>query len=324
MYAFVNCMRIFIAFLVITGSAAKHRRPFWIIGHMVNDIHQLKEFLKLGANAIEADVKFLAKGIPWQTYHGVPCDCFRICTKKSCIKSYLNYVRLLTTKKGKITEVAEFIVMLSIIISMYSHLIYNPRFSLLLLDLKTYQINAWDLKKAGKMFAHLLYFNLFDLKGKKSSLKVLLGVEKVSHKDFILGFLEETRDKKFNFENRIGWQISENEHYSDIHKMWEEIHEIKNIWYSDGITNCFILPRGKYRAIDLLRKRKKCVSEEDSFCPRKFYMWSVDYKISIRSFWRYIDGVITNEPAYVKGLIDNDYKAYLRYATPYDDAWSKY
>ncbi|RWS20539.1 hypothetical protein B4U80_05476, partial [Leptotrombidium deliense] len=129
----MKCMLIFIALLLINGSTAirkKRGRPFWIIGHMVNSIHQLREFLRLGANGIEADVKFLATGIPWQTYHGAPCDCLRICSAKETIGNYLTYVRKLTTK--------------------LDHLLYYPRFSLLLLDLKTYQINSWHLKEAGK------------------------------------------------------------------------------------------------------------------------------------------------------------------------------
>nr|P0C2K1.1 RecName: Full=Dermonecrotic toxin LdSicTox-alpha-1; AltName: Full=Phospholipase D; Short=PLD; AltName: Full=Sphingomyelin phosphodiesterase D; Short=SMD; Short=SMase D; Short=Sphingomyelinase D [Loxosceles deserta] len=33
-----------------------NKRPIWIMGHMVNAIYQIDEFVNLGANSIETDV----------------------------------------------------------------------------------------------------------------------------------------------------------------------------------------------------------------------------------------------------------------------------
>ncbi|RWS18948.1 hypothetical protein B4U80_00273, partial [Leptotrombidium deliense] len=218
------------------------------------------------ANGIEADVKFIRSGTPWLTYHGFPCDCLRVCNAQETIENYLTYVKKLTTK--------------------LAYLDYQPRFSLLLLDLKTHQIDSSHLKIAGTKLAEVLYDNLFNLNGKQSSLKVLLGVEKTSHKEFIYGFLEKAEQENYNFDNRLGWQISENEDYESIYNMWKDIGNITNIWYSDGWTNCLILVRDKQRARNLLNKRTVCNPRVDSFCPRKFYMWSVDDEIVIRQFWK--------------------------------------
>nr|P69502.2 RecName: Full=Dermonecrotic toxin LgSicTox-alphaI-Loxn-A; AltName: Full=Loxnecrogin-A; AltName: Full=Phospholipase D; Short=PLD; AltName: Full=Sphingomyelin phosphodiesterase D; Short=SMD; Short=SMase D; Short=Sphingomyelinase D [Loxosceles gaucho] len=37
---------------------ADNRRPIWVMGHMVNSLAQIDEFVNLGANSIETDVSF--------------------------------------------------------------------------------------------------------------------------------------------------------------------------------------------------------------------------------------------------------------------------
>ena len=72
------------------------QRPFYNIAHMVNSIGDIKYYLDQGANAIEADVSFSDNGTALSTYHGYPCDCFRICTKSQNIQEYFEYIGFIT------------------------------------------------------------------------------------------------------------------------------------------------------------------------------------------------------------------------------------
>ncbi|RWS18689.1 hypothetical protein B4U80_03669, partial [Leptotrombidium deliense] len=109
------------------------RRPFYLIGHMVNGINQIDDFLNAGCNAIEADVTFKADGIAWKTYHGSPCDCYRICNYESDLFEYLEYAQNITTPGNDG---------------------YRSSFVLLVLDLKTGGIDTKSLSSAGKIFAN--------------------------------------------------------------------------------------------------------------------------------------------------------------------------
>lgn len=76
--------------------SADNRRPFYIIGHMVNSIRQVKHYLDRGANALESDVQFFSNGSVSYIYHGFPCDCFRTCTYTVGMPDYLRHVRDIT------------------------------------------------------------------------------------------------------------------------------------------------------------------------------------------------------------------------------------
>ncbi|KAH9364988.1 hypothetical protein HPB48_015966 [Haemaphysalis longicornis] len=73
------------------------RRPFFIIGHMANSLYDIDVFLESGANALEADIQFSLAGTPTWVYHGVPCDCFRVCTRYAAVTEYLDYLRSVTS-----------------------------------------------------------------------------------------------------------------------------------------------------------------------------------------------------------------------------------
>ncbi|RWS25814.1 hypothetical protein B4U80_03606 [Leptotrombidium deliense] len=63
---------------------------------MVNNITEINQFLDLGCNAVEADVKFI-DAYPKNAFHGQPCDCDRYCDSSEDLAKYLNYVRKITT-----------------------------------------------------------------------------------------------------------------------------------------------------------------------------------------------------------------------------------
>ncbi|KAH9364991.1 hypothetical protein HPB48_015318 [Haemaphysalis longicornis] len=72
------------------------RRPFFIIGHMVNSLYDVDVFVNSGANALEADIQFDATGTPTWVYHGIPCDCNREGRRYAEIPEYLDYLRNVT------------------------------------------------------------------------------------------------------------------------------------------------------------------------------------------------------------------------------------
>ncbi|KAH6924769.1 hypothetical protein HPB50_024195 [Hyalomma asiaticum] len=75
---------------------ARAVRPFYIIGHMVNSLKEVDDYLAQGSNALEADIEFAANGSVIGTHHRVPCDCFRNCGKRVPIAVYLGYIRDMT------------------------------------------------------------------------------------------------------------------------------------------------------------------------------------------------------------------------------------
>ncbi|XP_054933816.1 dermonecrotic toxin SPH-like isoform X2 [Dermacentor andersoni] len=111
------------------------KRPFYIIGHMVNSKEEVDKFLRKGSNALEVDIEFADNGTVLGTYHGLPCDCFRGCFKREPIGEFLDHVRNRTSMP---------------------HSKYRGRMSLLFLDLKTTKIP----KKAKAVAGVTLALNL--------------------------------------------------------------------------------------------------------------------------------------------------------------------
>ncbi|KAH7950848.1 hypothetical protein HPB52_002410 [Rhipicephalus sanguineus] len=96
-------------------GASKYRarlRPFYIIGHMANTVGDVDSFLEDGANAVEVDIEFAVNGTVVGTHHDTfPCECFRVCGKRTEIKNFLKHIRNIT---GKLQEKYLMNVMLSI------------------------------------------------------------------------------------------------------------------------------------------------------------------------------------------------------------------
>lgn len=82
---------------------------------MANTVKQVDDFIRRGANAIEADVTFAANGTAIMTFHGYPCDCFRRCSEKQDIDHFLAHIRTLT-EVGKCNE---FIKIRSILLNLH-------------------------------------------------------------------------------------------------------------------------------------------------------------------------------------------------------------
>ncbi|KAH9379207.1 hypothetical protein HPB48_009853 [Haemaphysalis longicornis] len=63
---------------------------------MANSKYDVDVFIEHGANAIEADIQFSPDGNVTWVYHGVPCDCYRTCTRYEAFPEYLDYMRNIT------------------------------------------------------------------------------------------------------------------------------------------------------------------------------------------------------------------------------------
>ncbi|RWS21157.1 hypothetical protein B4U80_01694 [Leptotrombidium deliense] len=294
---------IFAFFIVIVCIHAK-QRPFYNIGHMVNSIKQVNEFLDSGCNALETDITFSSEGIALKTYHGKPCDCLRWCGYSEKIEVYLEYTRNLTTPANKM---------------------YRSQYAILLLDLKTNLISKQNLNKAGKLFVDLLYKHLFTFGKSESKLKVVIGVQRIIHNDFVVGFYEEMKKRGIeDISNQIGWQVAENVHIQKIAEMWRRIDVVKNIWLSDGITNCLSSLRSWSRTITMIKMRDECNVQSNSFCARKVYAWTFDAKRYLRNSLRLnVDGIITNLPKNLQEVLrEDEFKLKYRLANSDDNPWT--
>lgn len=159
---------ILLLFCISTASG-QLERPFFIIAHMVNSIKEVDQYLRLGANAIEADVTFSNDGTAKQTYHGSPCDCFRNCIQRENIVDYLEYIRKVTS-----TNDAKF----------------KNHVALLFLDLKVTDLPKDNKIRAGKDIAKKLLDHLWYNVDSNNTVNVLLSIGHVSDKEVFKGAVE--------------------------------------------------------------------------------------------------------------------------------------
>ncbi|KAH8023005.1 hypothetical protein HPB51_009609 [Rhipicephalus microplus] len=117
------------------------RRPFYVIGHMVNSLDEVDDFIEMGANALEVDIEFANNGTVLGTFHGAPCDCFRGCFKRETIADYLEYIRDGTS---------------------FADSRYKGKVILLIMDLKTSKLRSSAKKKAGLTLAAKLWKHLWE------------------------------------------------------------------------------------------------------------------------------------------------------------------
>jgi hypothetical protein len=68
--------------LVVCGAGAQTPPPIWVIAHMTNSEDAVKWSAGVGANGVEADLRFDGSGKPTVFKHGGVCDC--LCAKGVC------------------------------------------------------------------------------------------------------------------------------------------------------------------------------------------------------------------------------------------------
>lgn len=92
----LNLKTILLSLTLLASVHCANKRPFYIIGHQINSIEEVKEYLDKGSNVLESDIRFYSNGSVKEMNHGPPCECNRNCLYKANLKDYLEHVRNIT------------------------------------------------------------------------------------------------------------------------------------------------------------------------------------------------------------------------------------
>ncbi|XP_070383051.1 dermonecrotic toxin SpeSicTox-betaIB4-like [Dermacentor albipictus] len=277
------------------------KRPFYIIGHMVNSKEEVDKFLRKGSNALEADIEFADNGTVLGTYHGVPCDCFRGCFKREPIGEFLDHVRNRTS---------------------LPHSKYRGRMSLLFLDLKTTKIPKRAKAVAGVTLALNLVNHLWKGVHPKERMNVLLSIGYVKDRDVTRGALAFLKKKGHaDVLRNIGFDVGMNDPLKSIARMYNKLGIKGRRWQGDGLSNClrFLMP------VDRLKAAVKLRDSEHGYVD-KVYHWTIDLPYYIEKSLRLgVDGIITNQPHNVLGVVTSIFFQHrLRVASVKDSPWERF
>ncbi|GFY72712.1 dermonecrotic toxin SPH, partial [Trichonephila inaurata madagascariensis] len=95
--ALPTCLVVILSLAIFTKHVTTSKqRPFYIMGHLVNSIEEISEYLERGSNVLESDIEFFKNGSVKAVYHGFPCDCYRECENSANMADYLQTVRNIT------------------------------------------------------------------------------------------------------------------------------------------------------------------------------------------------------------------------------------
>ncbi|KAL3226934.1 hypothetical protein MRX96_024446 [Rhipicephalus microplus] len=178
---------------------ADGRRPFYIIGHMVNSVEEIDQFLRQGSNALEADIEFAENGTVVGTYHGMPCDCFRGCFKRTPISKFLDHLRNVTSMRDSR---------------------FRGQMSLLFLDLKTTKLSKSAKPVAGVTLAYHLVKHLWKDVHPRYRMNVLLSIGYVKDRDVTRGAISYLMKKGHGALLRnIGFDVGMNDPLKSIARM---------------------------------------------------------------------------------------------------------
>lgn len=278
-----------------------HRRPFFIIGHMVNSIEEVDEFLARGSNALEADIEFAKDGTVLGTYHGTPCDCFRGCFQREKMADFLSHVRD---------------------VSSLPHSKYKGKMILLFLDLKTTQLPDDVKVKAGVTLAQNLMDHLWKGVAHEDRINVLMSIGYARDRDVIRGaiaYLKQKGDPRVL--EKLGFDVGMNDPLSLISRMYRRIGIREHRWQGDGLTNCmrFIMP------VDRLLKAIRWRDTDRGYMD-KVYHWTIDLPYFIAKSIRHgVDGIITNRPENVRKVVESaTFRGSHKVADARDSPWTRF
>ncbi|KAF8786776.1 Dermonecrotic toxin LiSicTox-alphaV1 like protein [Argiope bruennichi] len=275
------------------------QRPFYNIGHMVNSIEEIEEFLRKGSNVLETDIQFFPNGSVKEIYHGSPCDCGRHCEGKANLRDYLKHLRNITDPNTPGN--------------------YYEQLLMHFFDLKLDTSN--DKKESGRDIArHVLNYLWSDNGDRKQEMRVLIYFDNIKDKDVVLGFRNEfkrqgqtSRLKDVGFDGGSG-------SISDIEKTFGDL-KIENVWIGDGSSNCFSFIRPDARL-----KKETAVRDSRHGFINKVYKWTIDLHYLMRETLNLeVDGMITNDPDRLLEIIkEPEFEKSLRLATVDDNPFEKY
>ncbi|XP_077551287.1 dermonecrotic toxin SPH-like [Haemaphysalis longicornis] len=278
-----------------------HRRPFFIIGHMVNSIEEVDEYLARRSNALESDIEFDKNGTVLGTFHGTPCDCFRGCFKREQMASFLEHVRN---------------------VSSFPHSKYKGKMILLFLDLKTTRLPDGVKVTAGVNLAQKLMDHLWKDVPHEDRINVLMSIGYARDRDVIRGAVAYFRQKGDpRVLEKLGFDVGMNDPLNLISRMYRRLGIRENRWQGDGLTNCmrFIMP------VDRLLKAIKWRDTKKGYMD-KVYHWTIDLPYFIRKSIRHgVDGIVTNRPENVRKVVESAmFRNKLKVADANDSPWTRF
>uniref|UniRef100_A0A224YEW6 Sphingomyelinase n=1 Tax=Rhipicephalus zambeziensis TaxID=60191 RepID=A0A224YEW6_9ACAR len=293
-----------ILFTSLLGAASKIRprqRPFFVIGHMANTIPEVDQFLGEGANSVEVDIEFAKNGTVLGTHHELfPCECFRVCGKRTNIKKFLTHIHDITAHPSSR---------------------YAGKMVLLFLDLKTSKVPAEYKLTAGRTLAESLVKYLWNGVPEHRTMNVLLSIGYTNDQNVLKGAIKYLSQEKYaHLQRRIGFDVGMNAPLHDIRRMYEKMGITHHRWQGDGLMNCFrlLIPHNRL---------KKAIKERDrpGGYINKVYYWTVDLPESIAEAVRLgIDGIITNRPQNAFDVVTREFSGELKIATVNDNPWEKF
>lgn len=283
------------------------KRPFFVIGHMVNSLYDVDVFVESGCNALEADIQFSATGTPTWVYHGIPCDCNREGTRSAEIPEYLDYLRNVThVGSGK----------------------FRGKVRLLFLDLKTSSITSGyhHHHRAGQLIARLLFEHLWRNVSPSNALNVLLYVEGLEARDVFQGALDtfSAHPDSRSWRDCIGFDFGGMAPLEEVDQTFAALGISDHRWAGSGNSNWFAYMAGRYdRLKDIVRCRDGSLQGCDFV--DKGYAWTLDKASSIaREIELGLDGVITNYPESALAALKWPSVARIaRLAGPSDSPWTR-
>jgi hypothetical protein len=154
--------------LILFVTATAQKRPFYIIGHMANDLELINMFLRQGSNSLEFDLQFTKEGDLVEFTHGFPCDLLQYCNRKTEVGTFLHYF-------SKLEHV-------------------NKACHLAVFDLKLLTVDLNFLHKAGGLFAEALQKFFFI---NNNQMKIVLSIPSLRRKDFLDGFITSPYSRNF-------------------------------------------------------------------------------------------------------------------------------
>nr|WCA46691.1 phospholipase D1 ScoTox-betaI isoform X8 [Hemiscorpius lepturus] len=289
---------IFLAVAQVLGKEKDGRHPIYIIAHMVNSIREVDDYLRRGANAIETDVKFDYNAAPEATYHGHPCDCFRVCTRKESFTNFISYIRNITTPGRKD---------------------YKEELTLLFLDLKTSGVAPQRKYSAGVNLAKALMKHLWNGGDNMTSINLLISIGHTYDSQVIRGVVGTLKGENLDYLlPKIGFDVGLNDDPLKIERMWKSLGMSLNKWQGDGITNCLFPMRSTRRL-----QRYLIMKRDGENYMSKLYQWTVDFTVSFRkSLGLGVEAFITNYPERLRSVLEESrIHQHYRLATIDDDCW---
>lgn len=278
-----------------------HRRPFFVIGHMVNSREEVDQYLARGSNALESDIEFDQNGTVLGTFHGTPCDCFRGCFKREKMADFLEHVRNVTS---------------------LPHSKFRGQMILLFLDLKTAKLPDNVKVRAGVTLAKNLMDHLWKGVPHRDRIHVLMSIGYARDRDVIRGAVEYFRQKGDpRVLEKLGFDVGMNDPLDIISRMYKRLGIRKHRWQGDGLTNCmrFLMP------VDRLLKAIRWRNSKKGYMD-KVYHWTIDLPyFIIKSIKHGVDGIITNRPENVRKVVESAmFRDTLKVADTNDSPWTRF